>query len=213
MQDRPRSGRPSLTNNEALENVTNKLIRSPHKSLRRLSQEVDMSLTSTYRAVKKQKFFPYKVSVIHELKAQDTEKRVIFCRWFQQFIDRNGENILNDTFFTDEAWFHLYGYTNTENSRTWATENSHETFEKPLQDQKIGVWCAVSRSRIIGPIFFDSLVNSDSYIKNIFVPFSEQLTALEKQKTWFQQNGAIAHTARATIVEDKFVEVTEIVGI
>ena len=76
----------------------------------------------------------------------------------------NGENILNDTFFTDEAWFHLSGYTNTQNSRTWATENPHETFEKPLHDQKIGVLCAVSTSCIIGPIFFDSTVNSDPYI-------------------------------------------------
>ena len=158
-----------------------------------------MSLTSTYRAVKKQKFFPYKVSVIHELKAQDTEKRVIFCRWFQQFIDMNRENILNDTFFTDEAWFYLSGCTNTQNSRTWATENFHETFEKPLHDQKIDVWCAVSRSRIIGPIFFHSTVSSDRYIEDTSVLFSEQLTALEKQKTWFQQHGATAHTAQATM--------------
>ena len=111
----------------------------------------------------------------------------------------NGENILNDTFFTDETWFYLSGHTNTQNSRTWATENLHETFGKPLHDQNIGVWCAVSRSRIIGPIFFDSTINSDCYIKDIFVPFSEQLTALEKAKTWFQQDDATAHTARATM--------------
>ena len=79
VQNRPRSGRLSVINNEALQNVTNKLDRRRHKSSRRLSQEVGMSLTSTYRAVKKQKFFSYKVSVIYELKAQDTEKRVIFC--------------------------------------------------------------------------------------------------------------------------------------
>ena len=129
VQDRPRSGRPSVINNEALQNVTNKLDRSRHKLLRRLLQEVGMSLTSTYRAVKKQKFFPFKVSVIHELKTQDTEKRVIFCRWYQQFIDMNGENILNDTFFTDEAWFHLSGYTNAQNSRTWATYISSNCYE------------------------------------------------------------------------------------
>ena len=158
-----------MINNEALQNVTNKLDRSPHKSLRRLSQEVGMSLMSTYRAVEKQKFFPYKVSVIHEFKAQDTKKRVIFCRWFQQFIDMNGENILNDTFFTDEAWFHLSVYTNTQNSRSWATESPHETFEKPLHDQKIGVWCAVSRSRIIEPIFFDSTANSNRYFLRTFL--------------------------------------------
>ena len=64
VQNRPRSGRPSVINNEALQNFKNKLDRSPHKSLRRLSQEVGMPLTSTNRAVKKQKFFPYQVSFI-----------------------------------------------------------------------------------------------------------------------------------------------------
>ena len=34
VQDRPRSGRPSVINNEALRDVTKKLDRSPHKSLR-----------------------------------------------------------------------------------------------------------------------------------------------------------------------------------
>ena len=144
VQDRPRSSSPSVINNEARQNVTNKFDRSPHKLLRHFSQEVGMLLTSTYRAVKKQKFFPYKVSAIHELKAQDTEKRVIFCRWFQQFIDMNGENILNDTFFTDEAWFYLSGYMNTQNLRTWATENLHEAFEKLLYEKKIGcLMCSI----------------------------------------------------------------------
>ena len=51
VKDRPRSGRPSVINNEALQNVTNKLDRSPDKSLKCFSQEVGMSLTSIYRAV------------------------------------------------------------------------------------------------------------------------------------------------------------------
>ena len=34
-------------------------------------------------------------------------------------------------------------------------------------------------------------------LKTFFVPFSEQVTVLENQKTWFQQDGATAHTARA----------------
>ena len=53
MQDQPRSGHLSVINNEVLQNVTNKLDWSLHKSLRHLLQEVDMSLMSTYRAVKK----------------------------------------------------------------------------------------------------------------------------------------------------------------
>jgi hypothetical protein len=36
-------------------------------------------------------------------------------------------------------------------------------YEKPLHCQKIGVWCAVSRRRIVGPIFFETTVNSPVY--------------------------------------------------
>jgi hypothetical protein len=58
------------------------------------------------------------------------------------------------TFFTDEAWFHLSGYINVQNNRYWSSINPRQTFEVPLHDQKIGVWCVITASRIVGPIFF-----------------------------------------------------------
>jgi len=36
--------------------------------------------------------------------------------------------------------------------------------EQPLQDQKIGVWCAMSGMCNIGPIFFDRAVNMEVYM-------------------------------------------------
>jgi len=60
-------------------------------------------------------------------------------------------------FFTDEAWFHLSRYVNSQNTRIWEAENPHTVHEEPLHSQKIGVWCGVSRRRIIGPIFFEQL--------------------------------------------------------
>ncbi|CAI9731087.1 Macrophage migration inhibitory factor-like [Octopus vulgaris] len=90
VQDKPKSGRPKVVTDTVLQNVTNKLQRSPRKSLRRLSQETRISLTSTHRAVHQLKFFPYKVHVVHELKPQDSEKRVLFCRRFENFILEKG---------------------------------------------------------------------------------------------------------------------------
>ena len=145
------------------------------------------------------KFFPYKVHVVHELKPQDSEKRVLFCRWFENFILEKGENILNHTFFSDEAWFHLSGYMNSQNSIAWSTVNPHALFQKPLHDQKVGVWCALSRRRIIGPIFFENTITSERYIHNILEPFFDQLTEQEKQQGWFQQDDATAHTARVSM--------------
>ncbi|RZC39872.1 hypothetical protein BDFB_015338, partial [Asbolus verrucosus] len=39
--------------------------------------------------------------------------------------------------------------------RMWSTENPHYFEETPLHPQKIGVWFAISRRRLIGPIFFE----------------------------------------------------------
>ena len=185
VQDKSKTGRPKVVTDTVLQNVTNKLQRSPRKSLRRLSHETRISLTSTHRAVHQLKFFPYKVHVVHELKPQYSEKRVLFCRWFENFILEKGENILNHTFFSDEAWFHLSGYMNSQNSRAWSTVNPHALFQKPLHDQKVGVWCALSRGRIIGPIFFENTITTKRYIHKILEPIFDQLTEQEKQQGWF----------------------------
>jgi hypothetical protein len=74
--------------------------------------------------------------------------------WFLQFIANNNEDILDVTFFTDEARFHLNGYMNSENRRIWSAHNPHCLQQTALHRLKVGVWVAISRKRIIGPIFF-----------------------------------------------------------
>jgi hypothetical protein len=41
----------------------------------------------------------------------------------------------------------------------------------PLHNQKIGVWCAITASLIVGPIFFENTVNSERYVTDILRPF------------------------------------------
>jgi hypothetical protein len=62
---------------------------------------------------------------------------------------------LDKTFYTDEAYFHLSGYVNSQNTRMWSSENPHFFIETPQYPQKVGVWAAISQRRIIGPIFFE----------------------------------------------------------
>jgi hypothetical protein len=38
---------------------------------------------------------------------------------------------LDYTWFSDEAWFHLSGYVNSQNTRLCASENPHALFEEP----------------------------------------------------------------------------------
>ena len=54
------------------------------------------------------------------------------------------------------------------------TEHPHEIHEVPLHSEKTGVWCAVSRRRIIGPVFFHETLNTARYLE-IFNEFVDQL--------------------------------------
>jgi hypothetical protein len=64
-------------------------------------------------------------------------------------------------FYTDEAWCHLSGYVNSQNNRYWSAENQHSVHKVPFHDVKIGVWCAISAHRIIGPVFFRELTEEE----------------------------------------------------
>jgi hypothetical protein len=100
---------------------------------------------------------------VQELKPANHDKWICYCEWFKSFIQTNTVDILDITFFADEAWFHLSGYVNTQNSRLWSSENPYAVHEKPLHGQKLGVWVVISRGRIVGPLFFEEIVNSKRY--------------------------------------------------
>jgi hypothetical protein len=51
-------------------------------------------------------------------------------------------------FFTDGAWFHVSGYVSSQNC---SAANPRKIKDTPPRGQKVGVWCAISLSRIIGP--------------------------------------------------------------
>jgi hypothetical protein len=57
------------------------------------------------------------------------------------------------------------GYINTQNNHYWSSQNPYLTHEVQLHPLKVGVWCAVSARRIVGPVFFltKQLIARDMY--------------------------------------------------
>jgi len=55
------------------------VLRSPSKSLRRLSAHSQISYSSAQKEMKKLKFRAYHVRSVHELKEPDKEKRLVYC--------------------------------------------------------------------------------------------------------------------------------------
>jgi hypothetical protein len=112
------------------------------------------------------------------------DKRARYCLWFREFVHDN-PRILDITWFSDEAWFHLSGYVNAQ--------NPHEIAESPLHPQKVGVWCAISGLRIIGPIFFDTPVDSALHCR-ILYDLVQQLDDVQLAQGYFQHDSATCHT-------------------
>jgi hypothetical protein len=72
-------------------------------------------------------------------------QRIHFCNWYNNNLLDNVDQ-QDISFFTDEAWFHLSGFINSQNYRTWSAHNPHNVIQVPLHLLKIGVWVAMSRT-------------------------------------------------------------------
>ena len=112
-----------------LQDIQTAITRSHHKSLRKLSAQTGISLGSAHPAVRKMlKFYPYRMQDFHELIPGDNANKINYGRWFKNIIHGN-TGVLDQVFFTDKAWFHRSGYVNSQNYRTWRTENPHNDTE------------------------------------------------------------------------------------
>jgi hypothetical protein len=120
-----------------------RLEHSPQKSQARLAQQAQVSKTTAFRANKNIYLWLYKIIQVQVIEESDDERRMYFCSLFLQAVH---DGVLDPkvTFFTDEACFHLSGYINAQNNRYWSSINLRQTFEVPLHNQKIGVWCAIT---------------------------------------------------------------------
>ncbi|PNF39169.1 hypothetical protein B7P43_G01315, partial [Cryptotermes secundus] len=197
------SGRQrTVTTPENVEAVRQSILRSPTRSARKHAVVLDISNRSMRRILHGHlHFHPYKMFVLQEFVQElgdvAEDKRVRYCLWFWEFVHDN-PRILDITWFSDEAWFHLSGYVNAQNSRIWASESPHEIAESSLHPQKVGVWCAISGLRIIGPIFFDTTVDSTLYCR-IFYDFVQQLDDVELTQGYFQQDSQTCHTSNMSM--------------
>jgi hypothetical protein len=83
--------------------------------------------------------------------------------------------------------------------------NPHAVHETPLHDQKVGVWVVTSRWRIVGPLFFEERVNIERYCSMLY-DFISLFEEDEITYSWFQQDGATAHTANNSMKLLRFLE-------
>ena len=74
--DKKRNRKRTVLTEEKLDDIGACFEQSPHKSLSKLAQQVDVSVSSVWNATKLLKFKPYKICRVHKLFETDYEQRL-----------------------------------------------------------------------------------------------------------------------------------------
>jgi len=119
----------------------------------------------------------------------------------------NYDRVINTFLVTDEAHFHLSGYVNKQNSYYWAPENPQELHQRPLHSERLTVWFGIASFGVLGPYVFEDnegaavTVTSERYVAMLRNFCEPELCrrGIDLSSVCFQQDGAIAHTARASM--------------
>jgi len=148
--------------------------------------------------------------IVQKLLPSDFVQRRLFYERMLEIIASDDVILMT----SDEAHFHLEVYVNKQNCRFWASENPRELHQRPLHTAKFSVWCGISNVGIVGPYFFEEeegatvTVTSERYVEMLrnFLRPQLRILLVNMEEMWFQQDGATAHTARAsmTLVRQMF---------
>lgn len=77
-----RTRRRSVRNDENTALVLNNIINNPQCSLRQLASQTNLSVSSCHRILKTNKYYPYKIHLVHSLRPSDYERRLHFLAEF-----------------------------------------------------------------------------------------------------------------------------------
>ena len=193
--DKPRSGRPSVTE-DTVEEVKQVLRHQSSTSdlgstsVRAISTEVAVSKTTVHKILRNTlHLFPYKLQRLQSLEESDRPKRVEFAEWLLAHRE-----IIPDILWSDEANFSLDGIVNTHNCRIWSLVRPDECLTESLHSPKQCVWMGCSARFGIQPFFFEETVNSDRYLHMLMTHVRPQLAQRRKLSTTiFMQGGTPPH--------------------
>jgi hypothetical protein len=150
---------------DAVHDVAKRLLASARKSLGRLSRST----------CQKAGLHANRFTAVQELKQPVCEKRMTYCRSFRTFIDEN-------SWFSDEAWFHLSGYVNPQNTRLWGGGNPRGT---PPFPENRRVLCVITATNNWAHVLRHNCNKSSAHW--LFREFANQLDDQELTLGYFQK--------------------------
>ncbi|RZC39458.1 hypothetical protein BDFB_013331, partial [Asbolus verrucosus] len=114
--------------------------------------------------LKKNKFHPYHIPLVQELREGNYERRVHFCNFMQNKVNQNGD-FLKFVTFSNAAKFCNNSAVNRYNCHCYAFENPHwirqTHFRRILS---INMWCGIIENCIVGPHLFENNRTGELYL-------------------------------------------------
>lgn len=186
------NGRPRISE-ARIEEVRLLFQEQPQTSLRSAADSLSMPVTSVHRVLHKCLFlYPYRLQNLHALLEADKEKRLEFAQHCQNHPTGYSE-YLSKIVFSDECIFRLNGHVNKQNVRIWGTERPNEGNEVYQHSPSVMAWCAIAKTKVIGPYFFENgNVTGESY-RNMLIHYAFPRFASLPDDYIFHQDGAPPH--------------------
>ncbi len=100
-----------------------------------------------------------------------------FSNFFQDFIK-----------FFCNVFLHSFYTPNMYNYGMWSTTNPRVDWEASIHLLKVGAWWAIYHRWIVGPIFFDSMITTETY--RWIIPEFVILLECSEVNVWFQHDNA-----------------------
>lgn len=141
----------------------------------------------------------FKIPVVQKLTESDFDHRLAACQSFITMLEED-PTVKSRLLMTDESIFSLDSTISPSHARHWSHDKPNVVQQKPLQPARQLVWCGLTSTNVIGPYYFDGPVTGESYrnmLENFLFPELRRLRLV--RTVIFQQDGAPAHTAQATI--------------
>lgn len=177
---------------------------NPRNSIRQASRELNLKRSSIQKILKTSGYHAFKMHNLEDLSPIHLERRLNFIAQIRVVAEIIDQRLFNHILWTDESRFVSNGLPNKKNNHYWSRENPH--FVNPIQNQGhfgVNVWCGVIGSHLIGPYFYERVLDSIAYLRFL----QEELPALLEDvplqlriNLCFQHDGAPPH--RALIVQE-----------
>lgn len=115
--------------------------------------------------------------------------------WFRALVEESGINLLDTDFCSEVAWFHLNEYENSQSDLVQLKSTFFST-KCPCVLISFGVWCALSRLRMVVP---SEETGYGNVFRDAIITQFISILKVDERECWVQQDGATFHTSDETV--------------